>query len=141
MLVAPELVYSERPLFINVPASLLLQKGTDADLRLRLFIISNQELLHPNPSQSDVGWLVQKTSRGGGRSCSCSNGEGTDWGGGGEGSLAGLILLVLLGLAITWQWPWLNTHLVNLSSLSCNDGQFFFKIILILQLTCDCRFK
>ena len=87
MLVAPELVYNERPLLINVPASLLLQKGTDADLRLRLFIISNQELLHPNPSQSDVGWLAHKTSRGGGRSCSCSNGEGTDWGGGGEGSV------------------------------------------------------
>ena len=77
MPVALELVQNKHPLLINVPASLLLQDGTDADLRLRLFIISSRELLHTNPSQSDVGWLAHKTSRGGGHSCSWSNGEGT----------------------------------------------------------------
>ena len=52
MPVVLELVQNKRPLLINVPASLLLQDGTDADLRLRLFIISSRELLHTNPSHN-----------------------------------------------------------------------------------------
>ena len=55
MPVALELVQNKHPLLINVPASLLLQDGTDADLRLRLFIISSRECCIPIPASPMLG--------------------------------------------------------------------------------------
>ena len=71
MAVPLKLFHDERPLLVSLPVTLLLQDGAEADLGLRLGLVTisgrdfetdDGELPHPNPSQCDVGRLADNSS-------------------------------------------------------------------------------